>query len=284
MTRPALDRRSAERYRFRLKARGIRPILRGSGIVPPPKETIEMANGFDPRATTSPQPTVVGRESVALDAGLRSHMLSVYNYMASGVLLTGIVAMVLARAGVAEQIFSGGILMYVVLFSPLIMVFFLAARIGHMSLGGAQMFYWTFAILMGASMSLIPLLYSGTSIATTFFATAAAFVSLSLWGYTTKKDLSGFGTFFLMGLVGLIVVMLANMFIRSDTLSLVISFLGVLLFAGLTAYDTQKIKSIYFQVAGSDMLGKAAILGALTLYLDFINMFQFLLSFMGSRE
>ena len=245
-----------------------------------------MANGFDPRATAAPHTaSTAGREGVAYDAGLRSHMLSVYNYMASGVLLTGVVAYVAAMTGVAEQIFFGaGILKYVVIFAPLIMIFFLAARAGHMSTGGLQAFFWSFATVMGLSMSLIPLLYTGTSIAQTFFATAAAFVSLSLWGYTTKKDLSGFGTFLLMGLVGLIVAMVANFFIRSDTISLVISFVGVLLFAGLTAYDTQKIKSLYFQLAGSDFLGKAAIMGALTLYLDFINMFQFLLSFLGSRD
>jgi FtsH-binding integral membrane protein len=245
-----------------------------------------MANGFDPRATAAPQTaTTAGRESVAYDAGLRSHMLSVYNYMASAVLLTGLVAYGAAATGIAQQIFyGGGILKFVVLFAPLIMVFVLAARLGRMSTGSLQAFYWSFAAVMGLSMSLIPLLYSGTSIAATFFATSAAFVSLSLWGYTTKKDLSGFGTFLLMGLVGLIIAMVVNMFLRSDAMSLAISAIGVLLFAGLTAYDTQKIKSIYFQVAGSDMLGKAAILGALNLYLDFINMFQFLLSFMGSRD
>ena len=247
-----------------------------------------MANGFDPRATVSPQTPAsvgVGRDSVAIHAGLRSHMLSVYNYMASGVLLTGIIALSLAATGLAEDLFlRSGILKFVVLFAPLIMVFFLMARVRHMSVGGLQLFFWSFAAVMGLSMSIIPLLYSGTSIATTFFATSAAFLSLSLWGYTTKKDLSGFGTFLLMGLIGLVVVMIGNLFIRSDTLSTVISFVGVLIFAGLTAYDTQKIKSIYFQVEGSDMLGKAAILGALNLYLDFINLFQFLLSFMGGRE
>ncbi len=245
-----------------------------------------MANGFDPRATAAPHTaTAAGRESVAFDAGLRSHMLSVYNYMASAVLLTGLVAYGAAATGIAQQIFfESGILKYVVLFAPLIMVFVLAARSHRMSMGGLQIFYWSFAAVMGLSMSLIPLLYSGTSIAATFFATSAAFLTMSLWGYTTKKDLSGFGTFLIMGVVGLIVAMLVNMFLRSDALSLAISAIGVLLFAGLTAYDTQKIKSIYFQVAGSDMLGKAAILGALTLYLDFINMFQFLLSFMGNRE
>ncbi|HEY7809320.1 MAG TPA: Bax inhibitor-1/YccA family protein [Allosphingosinicella sp.] len=246
-----------------------------------------MANGFDPRATAAPHTAgTAGREGVAFDAGLRSHMLSVYNYMASGVLLTGIVAYALAITGVAESIFVGaGILKYVVMFAPLIMIFFFAARAGHMSTGGLQAFFWSFAAVMGVSMSVIPLVYNGTSIATTFVATAAAFVSLSLWGYTTKKDLSGMGTFLLMGLVGLMVVMIGNIFIKSDTLSMVISFVGVLLFAGLTAYDTQKIKSIYFQIAGSsEMLGRAAIFGALTLYLDFINMFQFLLSFLGSRD
>ncbi|HEY0113512.1 MAG TPA: Bax inhibitor-1/YccA family protein [Allosphingosinicella sp.] len=245
-----------------------------------------MANGFDPRATSAPHTaTMAGREGVAFDAGLRSHMLSVYNYMASGVLLTGIVAYAAAATGIAQQIFfESGILKYVVLFAPLIMIFVLAARANRMSTGGLQAFYWTFAALMGLSMSLIPLLYSGTSIAATFFATSAAFVSLSLWGYTTKKDLSGFGTFLLMGVVGLIIASVVNLFLRSDAMSLAISAIGVLLFAGLTAYDTQKIKSIYFQVAGTDFIGKAAILGALTLYLDFINMFQFLLSFLGNRE
>jgi len=246
-----------------------------------------MANGFDPRATAA-RPGVsagVGREGVAFDAGLRSYMLSVYNYMASGVLWTGIVAYALAMTGVAQSIWSGGgILKYAIIFAPLLMVMVMGFRAHKMSTGAMQAFYWAFATVMGLSMSVIPLVYSGTSIAATFFATAAAFVSLSLWGYTTKKDLSAFGTFLIMGLVGLVVAMIANIFIRSDTMSLVISFIGVLLFAGLTAYDTQKIKSIYFQVQGSDMLGKSAILGALTLYLDFINMFQFLLSFMGSRD
>jgi FtsH-binding integral membrane protein len=163
-----------------------------------------MANGFDPRVTASPQTVgTAGRESVAFDAGLRSHMLSVYNYMASGVLLTGIVAYAAAATGIAQAIFfDGGFLKYLVIFAPLIMVFFLAARVGHMSTAGLQVFYWIFATLMGLSMSVIPLLYTGTSIAATFFATSAAFVSLSLWGYTTKKDLSGFGTFLLMGRSG----------------------------------------------------------------------------------
>jgi hypothetical protein len=146
------------------------------------------------------------------------------------------------------------------------------------------MLFWGFAVVMGLSMSSIFLIYTGTSIAQTFFATAAAFVSLSLWGYTTKKDLSGFGTFLIMGVVGLLVAMIINIFLQSSAMHLAISAIGVLLFAGLTAYDTQKIKQTYFYVQGTDMMGKTAILGALNLYLDFVNMFTFLLQFMGSRD
>ena len=244
-----------------------------------------MQNQFDPRTTGVDPAIAVGVPTVARDAGLRSYMLSVYNYMASGVLLTGIVALALAMTGVAQAIFmGGGIFKYVIIFAPLIMILVMGARMQRMSTSGMQAFFWAFAAVMGVSMSVIPLIYSGSSIATTFFATAAAFLSLSLYGYTTKKDLSGFGTFLIMGVVGLIVVMIGNMFIQSKGLSLAISAIGVLIFAGLTVYDTQKIKSIYAHVAGTDMIGKTAIMGALTLYLDFINMFQFLLSFMGSRE
>ncbi|HEY0115540.1 MAG TPA: Bax inhibitor-1/YccA family protein [Allosphingosinicella sp.] len=249
-----------------------------------------MADRFDSRYD-APQRLVTdvgGRDVAGFDAGLRKHMLSVYNYMASGVLWTGIVALLFSLGGrdsLAASIFiGGGILKWVVIFAPLIMVMIMGFRAHRMSTAAMQGFYWAFATVMGISMSLIPLIYSGSSIAITFFATSAAFVSLSLYGYTTKRNLNAMGTFLIMGLVGLIVLMIANMFIASSTLSLVIAAVGVLIFAGLTAYDTQKIKEIYYHVAGTDMLGKSAILGALTLYLDFINMFQFLLSFMGSRE
>ncbi len=251
-----------------------------------------MANWSDPQVSVTPQGGAVGTATgTSVDAGLRAHMLSVYNYMTSGVLLTGIVAFGAAMLGIPQALFTGGnILGWVVIFAPLIMVFFMMARVNHMSTGGMQVFFWTFAAVMGLSMSVIPLIYNGQSIAMAFFATAAAFASLSLYGYTTKRDLSGFGTFMLMGLVGLIVAMLLNVGMawytgqRNETLDLVISVAGVLIFAGLTVYDTQKIKSVYFQVAGSDFLGKAAIMGALTLYLDFINMFQFLLSLLGNRD
>jgi FtsH-binding integral membrane protein len=212
-------------------------------------------------------------------------MLTVYNYMASGVLLTGIVALLFAQSGMAAQVFTqGGPLAWLIILSPLALVLVMSFGINRISTGTAQILFWAYAGLMGLSLSTVFLEYTGASIAQTFFATAAAFVSLSLWGYTTKKDLSAMGTFLIMGLFGLIIAMVVNLFMQSSALDLAISAIGVLIFAGLTAYDTQKIKSMYFAVAGTDFIGKAAIMGALTLYLDFINMFLFLLRFMGSRE
>ena len=244
-----------------------------------------MANGFDPRATASARPTTVGRESISVDAGLRSYMLSVYNYMASGVLLTGVVALLFARSGAAEAILFGpGLLKYVIMLSPLAFVLVLSFGINRLSTGTAQLLFWAFATVMGLSMASIFFRFTGPSIAITFFATAAAFTSLSLWGYTTKKDLSGFGTFLIMGVVGLIVASLLNLWFQSPAMTLAISAIGVLLFAGLTAYDTQRIKSLYFHVAGTDMMGKTVIMGALSLYLDFVNMFTFLLQFLGQRD
>jgi uncharacterized protein len=243
-----------------------------------------MANWSDP-LMGAPAATPVGAQSAAVDAGLRSYMLSVYNYMASGVLLTGIVALLFAKSGMAQDIMGGpGLLKYVIIFSPLAFILGMNFGLNRMSTGTLQMLFWAFAAVMGLSMSTIFLVYTGTSIASTFFATAAAFAGLSLWGYTTKKDLTGMGTFLIMGVVGLLVASVINIFLQSGTMQLVISFIGVLLFAGLTAYDTQKIKSMYAYVAGTDMQGKTVIMGALSLYLDFINMFQFLLSFMGSRD
>ena len=212
-------------------------------------------------------------------------MLSIYNYMASGVLLTGIVALLFAQSGAAIQILGGpGILKYLIMFSPLAFILVLNFGINRLSTFATQAMFWAFAVSMGLSMSSIFLVYTGASIATTFFASAAAFAGLSLFGYTTKKDLSGFGTFLIMGVVGLLVAMLINIFLQSTMMQLVISAIGVLLFAGLTAYDTQKIKSLYFHVAGTDFVGKSVVMGALTLYLDFINMFTFLLQFMGDRR
>jgi len=251
------------------------------------RRDFKMANGFDPRATASPQTAgTIGREGVAYDAGLRSYMLSVYNYMASGVLLTGIVALLFARSGLAADIFiNGGLLKWVVILAPLGLVMWLSFGINRLSTGAAQTLFWVYAAAVGISLSTIFLIYSPTSIAKTFFATSAAFASLSLWGYTTKKDLTGWGNFLLMGLFGLIGAMLVNVFWQNNTFDLAISAIGVLLFAGLTAYDTQKIKSMYFVVQGSgELVAKSAIMGALALYHDFSNLFVFLLRFMGRRD
>jgi FtsH-binding integral membrane protein len=243
-----------------------------------------MQNWSDPRTTTAFDPAVsVGVPRAARDAGLRSYMLSVYNYMASGVLLTGIVALLFASSGLAQQVLSTP-LRWVIMLAPLGFVMAISFGFNRMKTSTMQTLFWSFAVVMGLSMSSIFLVYTGTSIATTFFAVSVAFLSLSLWGYTTKKDLSGFGTFLIMGVVGLLVAMVLNLFLQSPALQMGISAIGVLLFAGLTAYDTQKIKSTYDYVAGTDMMGKAVIMGALTLYLDFINMFTFLLQFLGNRE
>jgi FtsH-binding integral membrane protein len=244
-----------------------------------------MANSFDPRANAA---AYAGVQSDARDAGLRSYMLSVYNYMASGVLLTGVVSLLFAKSGYVYSLFSEtgqlGPLGWIVMLAPLGIVFAMSLGANRMAASTLQLLFWIYAFVMGLSLSTIFLAYTDTSIAQVFFATAAGFAGLSLWGYTTKKDLSGFGTFLIMGLVGLLVAMVLNIFLRSDGLSFVISAAGVLIFAGLTAYDTQKIKSTYAHVAGTDMIGKAAIMGALTLYLDFINMFLFLLRLFGSSR
>ncbi|VVS97391.1 Bax inhibitor-1/YccA family protein [Erythrobacter sp. EC-HK427] len=234
---------------------------------------------------------VTGRTT--FDAGLRKHMLSIYNYMASAVLLTGIVAMLTAQSGLAIQ-FASGPLMWLVALSPLAIVFAMSFGRDRFSTGTLQAMFWGFAVLMGLSLSTIFLVYTGSSIAATFFATAGAFAGLSLFGYTTQKDLSGWGSFLIMGVIGLIIASVINIFLGSSTLDLAISFIGVLIFAGLTAYDTQRLKTEYLtiqqlkmtnpSVAAAYPLGKMVIMGALNLYLDFINMFLFLLRFMGAAR
>ena len=251
-----------------------------------------MQNQFDPRTrTTGFGPAVsVGVPSAARDAGLRSYMLKVYNYMASGVLLTGIVALGFANSSLINLVANPATgqptgLFWIVLFAPLAVVFGLSFGINRISASTAQALFWVYAGLIGVQFSTLFLVYTGASIAQTFFAVAAGFLGLSLYGYTTKRDLSGFGTFLIMGVVGLLNAMLLNMFLQSPAMNLAISAIGVLLFAGLTAYDTQKIKSIYFTVAGNgEAMAKSAVIGALNLYLDFINMFLFLLRFMGDRR
>ena len=253
-----------------------------------------MNNRFDPRMPRGGQsgsPYASPRDVLSeaeFDAGLRKYMLSIYNYMTSGILLTGIVALLFSWGGadsMAASVFAGpGIMKWVIMLSPLAIVFAMSFGQNKFSTGTLQLMFWGFATLMGLSMSTIFLVYTGGSGALAFFSTAAAFAGLSLFGYTTQKDLSGWGSFLIMGVVGLIVASVLNMFLGSGTLDLVISGLGVLIFAGLTAYDTQRLKSMYSYVAGTDMMGKVVIMGALSLYLDFINMFQFLLSFLGSQE
>ena len=225
---------------------------------------------------------IAGR-GYAVDQGLRRYMLSIYNYMASGVLLSGIVALLMANSGMAARM-AGSPVMWLVILAPLAIVFAMSFGVNRMSTGTLQALFWGFAVLMGVSLSTVFLVYTGASIAATFFATAGAFAGLSLVGYTTKKDLSGMGSFLIMGVFGLIIASLINLFVQSPGLMWAISFLGVLIFAGLTAYDTQRLKEQYYHLRGSEFMGKAIVLGALTLYLDFINMFQFLLSFMGQRD
>jgi uncharacterized protein len=245
-----------------------------------------MANNMDPRlgAFRAQAPADAG-----YDTGLRSYMLSIYNYMASGVLLTGIVALAVYStpalfAVFFNQVGSPTILGWVAMLSPLAIILGMNFGINRMSEGTLKLLFWGFAALMGVSMSTIFARYTGASIAQTFFVTAASFAGLSLYGYTTKRDLSAMGRFLMMGLIGIIVAMIANFFFKSSGLQLAINILGVFIFAGLTAYDTQRLRELYYQVAGSDFAGKAAIMGALTLYLNFINLFQFLLSFMGNRD
>ncbi|MBV1917552.1 MAG: Bax inhibitor-1/YccA family protein, partial [Sphingomonadaceae bacterium] len=227
-----------------------------------------MANWNDPQTPRSgfgASPSLDGRAAgrTGLDAGLRSHMLSIYNYMTSGILLTGIVAMLMARSGMALAM-TGSPIKWLIMLSPLAIVFAMSFGQGRFSAGTLKLMFWAFAALMGASMSTIFLVYTGESIATTFFATAAAFAGLSLFGYTTKKDLSGFGSFLIMGVVGILVAMVVNIFLQSTILQFAISALGVLIFAGLTAYDTQRLKMQYHQLAGTEFAGKAVIMGALS--------------------
>jgi len=258
-----------------------------------------MANWNDPqntRAGFGSTPGFAGdvASRTTFDAGLRKHMLSIYNYMTSGVLLTGIVALLFARSGMAASVMSGGILMWIIMLSPLAIVFAMSMGYQRFSTATLQMMFWGFAVLMGLSMSTIFLVFTAGSIAATFFATAAAFAGLSLFGYTTRKSLSGWGSFLIMGVVGLLVASLLNIWLQSPGLMWAVSFLGVLIFAGLTAYDTQRLKNEYLAIqqmkltnasaAAAYPLGKMVVMGALSLYLDFINMFQFLLSFMGNRE
>jgi FtsH-binding integral membrane protein len=226
-----------------------------------------------------------------IDQGLRSYMLRVYNYMAVGLGLTGIAAVATFMAAVDNgQLTSFGQLLFasgfrwVVIFAPLALVLFLSFRVQTMSVAAAQLIFWIYAGLVGVSFASLGLVYAHESIARVFFITAASFGGLSLWGYTTKRSLTGMGSFLFMGLIGLILASLVNLFLQSSAMQFVISAVGVLVFAGLTAYDTQRIKEMYFEADDSATAGRKAIMGALTLYLDFINMFLMLLQLFGNRN
>jgi uncharacterized protein len=240
--------------------------------------------------------TPVGRtEAGVIDQGLRAYMIRVYNYMASGVAITGLVAWLVYSLSFVQtdagmqltalgQVLFGSGFMWVVIFAPLAMVFYISARIGSMSASTAQIMFWVFSALMGASLASIFAVYAAESIARMFFITAAAFGALSLWGYTTEKDLTGWGSFLFMGLVGVIIALIVNLFIGSSALQFAVSVIGVLVFAGLTAYDTQKIKEMYYAGDDGEVIGRKAVMGALRLYLDFINLFLFLLQLFGDRR
>ena len=247
--------------------------------------------------------TAGSRADAAIDEGLRAYMIRVYNLMALGLAITGIAALgtvmlattndpaaAVATLGNGKMLTGLGTALYgsplrwVVMLAPLAMVFFLSFRVEKMSLSAAQTTFWAFAVVMGISLSSIFLVFTSASIVQTFFITATAFLALSLFGYTTKRDLSGMGSFLIMGVWGLILASIVNIFLGSSALQFAISAIGVLVFAGLTAYDTQQIKEMYYEGDGALVAGRKAIMGALRLYLDFINMFMFLLQFLGNRE
>ena len=229
----------------------------------------------------------IGVRAQSIDEGLKRHMNRVYGLMSVAMIITGVVAYLVGNNLALLNLIYGTPLKWVVMLAPLGVVFFFSARINRMSAAAAQTVFWVFSGLMGLSLSYIFIAYTGFSIAQVFLITAIAFASLSLFGYTTKKDLSGWGSFLIMGVVGIIIAAIVNIFLQLPSLAFAISVLGVLIFAGLTAYDTQKIKNTYLQMAGggnSEWLEKSAIMGALSLYLDFLNMFIFLLHLFGNRN
>jgi FtsH-binding integral membrane protein len=243
---------------------------------------------YDRRYATAVR-TGAGVRVEGIDEGLRAFMLGIYNNMALGLAVTGLVAYGAFRWAVSNEAVANALyvspLKWVIMLAPLAFVFGLSAMVHRMQPGTARLVFLAFAAVMGLSMSSIFIVFTGTSIARTFFVAAATFGALSLWGYTTKRDISGWGSFLFMGLIGLILAMIVNIFLASSALQFAISAIGVLVFAGLTAYDTQRLKHTYDIVAGDAVAaGRASIIGALQLYLDFINLFMFLLQFMGNRE
>jgi uncharacterized protein len=229
------------------------------------------------------QPLYGPGTAAEIDAGLRQYMVRVYNYMAAGLAISGLVAYLAVSTGFYQQI-AGTPLIWIVMLAPLGMVLFLSFGINRISVGAAFVAFWTFAALMGLSLAGIFLVFTGASIASVFFISAATFAAMSLYGYTTGRDLSRFGAFLFMGLIGIVIAGLVNIFVGSSALQFAISVIGVIVFTGLTAYDTQRIKQVYLASDPADMTTKKAIIGALTLYLDLINLFIMLLQLTGQRR
>jgi FtsH-binding integral membrane protein len=222
--------------------------------------------------------------ALAYDAGLRRHMLGIYNNMALGLVVTGLVAFGIASTPTLYQPIFGTPLKWAAMFAPLAFVMFLSFRMERMSVASARTAFFAFAAVMGVSMAAVFLSFTGASIARTFFIAASMFLGMSLWGYTTKRDLTGWSSFLFMGLIGVVVASIVNLFLGSTTLQLVVSFAGIIVFVGLTAWDTQRTKSDYLAFAGTAHAEKLGIMGALSLYLNFVNLFQLLLTFFGQRE
>ncbi|WP_035693767.1 Bax inhibitor-1/YccA family protein [Azospirillum halopraeferens] len=218
------------------------------------------------------------------DEGLRQFMLRIYNYMGAGLVVTGLVAFFAASSPALMQTLFATPLKWVVMLAPLAFIMVLSFGINRLSFGTAQILFWVYCGVMGLSLSTIFLVFTGASIALTFFVTAATFLAMSLYGYTTKTDLSRMGSFLIMGLIGIIIASLVNIFMASSALQFAISVIGVLIFTGLTAYDTQRLKEVYAENMDHETMGKTALMGALTLYLDFVNLFMFLLHFLGQRN
>ena len=252
---------------------------------------------FDKKGILNRTKVASQESSIVMDEGLRTYMLKVYNYMATGILLTGIVALLTFKMSVVTNdagsiigltqmgnaIYMSG-LKWIVMLAPLGIVFYRSFGINKMSASKAQTTFWVFAALMGLSLSSILLIYTGMSVTRVFFICSATFGAMSIYGYTTKRDLTKLGSFLMMGLIGIIIASLVNIFMKSSMMYFVISILGVLIFVGLTAYDTQKIKNMYAVSDSGEIMGKKAVMGALTLYLDFINLFIMLLRLFGQRR
>ncbi len=238
-----------------------------------------MALGSQPRWTVRP---AIGAQ-VDIDVGLRDYMLRIYNYMASGLALTGIVAYAFAESGLYMAI-ARTPLIWLVMLAPLGLVMWLSYGINRMQASTAQALFWVYAALMGVALASVFLVFTGESVARVFFITAGTFGAMSLYGYTTQRDLSQWGSFLFMGLIGIIIASLVNIFLASSALQFAISVIGVIVFVGLTAYDTQQIKEMYFENDDAQTAGKKAIMGALRLYLDFINLFMMLMQLLGTRR